>query len=209
MNLIFDLDGTLIDSKLRLHALFQKLAPSPGLEYSRYWELKRAKISNATILADLFGLGDDKIQTFVTDWMALIEDPEFLALDICLPGAKDTLERLGSFAVLHACTDRQHELLALAQLERLRIRHYFREVLVTGQRISKELLIRRRIVEFTEHDWIIGDTGRDVLTGRALGIHTCAVLSGFQSRAVLKGYEPDVILDSVVVFKPPFHTSSE
>lgn len=200
MNLIFDLDGTIIDSKLRLHALFQQLAPSPGLDYSRYWELKQAKVSNTSILADFFGWGESRIQSFVADWMDMIESPELLALDQCLPGVQTALPRLESQAVLHACTDRQHEHAALEQLEGLGILRYFRRVLVTGQKVSKEMLIRQRIGELSRDDWMIGDTGRDIFTGKALGIHTCAVLSGFQSRSVLMEYEPDLILDSAADF---------
>jgi phosphoglycolate phosphatase len=206
MNLIFDLDGTIIDSKPRLHALFQHLAPRPGLDYSRYWVLKQAKVSNTAILTNLFGYGEGQIQSFVFSWMSLIESPEFLAMDQCVPGVQHTLRHLEANAVLYACTDRQHEHAAMEQLERLGILHHFRGVLVTGQKIPKETLIRQRISGLTRDDWMIGDTGRDILTGRALGIRTCAVLSGFQSKSVLMGYEPDLILDSAADFVA-FHHS--
>ena len=46
MNIFFDLDGTLIDSKLRLYSLFQKLVPESILTYDEYWKYKMNKISH-------------------------------------------------------------------------------------------------------------------------------------------------------------------
>ena len=50
MNLIFDLDGTLIDSRLRLYNLFQQLVPTSELTYQDYWAFKQEKVSNEDIL---------------------------------------------------------------------------------------------------------------------------------------------------------------
>ena len=81
MNLIFDLDGTLIDSRLRLYKLFQHLVPTSKLTYQKYWAFKSEKVSNESILAKEFNYDAVAINRFVSDWMDSIETPEFLVLD--------------------------------------------------------------------------------------------------------------------------------
>ena len=54
MNLIFDLDGTLIDSRLRLYKLFQQLVPTSELTYQDYWAFKQENVSNEDILIKEF-----------------------------------------------------------------------------------------------------------------------------------------------------------
>ena len=45
MKIFFDLDGTLIDSKLRMYNLFQELVPQSNLTFVEYWEYKKNKFS--------------------------------------------------------------------------------------------------------------------------------------------------------------------
>lgn len=196
MNIVFDLDGTLIDSRIRLHTLFQQLAPDSKLSFWDYWTRKRSKVSNEWILAHELGFTPDAIARFVAEWMDLIEAPEFLEKDVCIPGLKDTLTSLREHASLYVCTARQHHERAVAQLESLGLASFFGAILVTAQQHSKYHLIKRHIPEICSHDWIVGDTGRDVEAGKALGINTCAVLSGFQNRNTLQEYSPNLILES-------------
>jgi len=205
-NLIFDLDGTLIDSRTRLYRLFQALVPTSNLSHDAYWQFKRDGWSNQTILAREVGVEPAAIKRFVTEWMVRIEAPEFLALDQNIPGVHDALDRLGGQARLHVCTARQDRRSALEQLERHRLLDYFEAVLVTEQRLDKAALIAA-VPHLSADDWIIGDTGKDVQTGRSLGIRTCAVLSGFLSEKKLLAYNPDIIIETAASFH--FETQSE
>jgi len=199
MNLIFDLDGTLIDSRLRLYRLFQHLIPKSNLTFKAYWELKQDKISNVTILASEFGFDEAAIARFVCNWMANIESPEMLALDTNLPGMHGALDRLRKEAKLHVCSARQHRQLAIEQIDSMGLLPYFDSVMVTEQRLSKEELIAS-VTGLGPDDWVIGDTGKDIQVGQALGIKTCAVLSGFLSEKRLKPYGPDLILPNAAYF---------
>lgn len=42
---------------------------------------------------------------------------------------------------------------------------------------SKVELLKNSDIEFDNLDWIIGDTGHDIITGKELNINTCAVLA--------------------------------
>jgi len=202
MNILFDLDGTLIDSRRRLYMLFQHLVPDSRLSHDQYWEFKKNKIPNQEILSREMNFDQVAVDRFVEQWMGLIESPEFLGLDVAFPGIHDSLEILGKQARLYVCTARQHRSIVLEQLHQLGLDVFFREILVTGQQHSKDRLIQQRIPNLSGRDWMVGDTGKDVEVGKALGIKTCAVLSGFQNRTTLLGYSPDLILESAVDFLP-------
>lgn len=202
MKLIFDLDGTLIDARLRLHRLFCHLVPEAGLDFDAYWALKRDKQGHAAILARQLGWDAEAIASFEQAWLACIEGPRWLALDQVLPGIPDALARLGTQAELWLCTARQFRAPVLLQLQTLGLLRHFQQVLVTGQQESKEALVRRSAPRLDSGDWLIGDTGHDVRTAQALGIRSCAVLSGFLGRKQLLAYVPDLLLDSVADFRP-------
>lgn len=203
MNIVFDLDGTLIDSRLRLYRLFQHLAPDSPLSYEQYWAFKQRTISNETILSSELGHDQDQITRFVVEWMTLIESPPYLALDGNFSGVHTTLAGLQQQADLHVCTARQLRQPVLDQLASLDLLHFFKQVLVTEQKHSKESLIMAHVASLSTQDWLVGDTGKDIQVGKLLNMKTCAVLSGFLSRENLQSYDPDLILDSVVNFPLP------
>jgi phosphoglycolate phosphatase len=203
MNVVFDLDGTLIDARPRMYALFAELVPGSGLDADAYWALKHAKVSHEQILRRRLGYDEERLAEFVDAWMARIESPALLALDGNFPGMHATLDRLAAQARLHVCTARQHRQPVLDQLDRLRLLPYFTTVMVTEQTADKDALIARHVPDLSARDWMLGDTGKDIQVGKALGMRTCAVLSGFLSRASLEPYEPDLILENAAAFALP------
>lgn len=202
MNLVFDLDGTVIDSRLRLYTLFQRLAPDSALSFDEYWALKRAKVSNQSILGERLDYPTDAIERFVADWMLQIETPALLGLDSPVPGIDEALVRLGRRSSLYLCTARQDSDAVGVQLEELGLLHHFTRVLVTGRTTDKRALLSG-IDGLGQDDWMIGDTGRDIETGRALQLRTCAVLTGFLSEHSLRPYGPDLLLASAADFRLP------
>jgi phosphoglycolate phosphatase len=202
MNVVFDLDGTLIDSKLRLYCLFQKLAENSNLTYEDYWNLKKKKISNEFILETYLDYKKNDIEKFNYEWMNLIESPYYLSLDKCFEGVHETLEILARYAILHICTDRQLRDSVFEQLSSLKLLPFFNQVLVTEQKAGKEVLINRHVDGCSTKDWIIGDTGKDIQVGKSLNWKTCAVLSGFLEKSVLKKYQPNLIINSVIDLSP-------
>jgi len=201
MKIIFDLDGTLICSKKRLYNLFCYLVGDDRLSFSAYWDLKFAGQKNQSILAEIFFYTKDEVQDFVSKWMCLVETEEYLKLDKVIQGVPSFLSEIKKEHSLYLCTARQSVARVEEQLSYLSISDCFEQVFVTEQRFSKEELLRKSGLKFHKHDWIFGDTGHDVVTGKALGIRTCAVLSGFMNKASLEAYEPDLILPYIHNFK--------
>ncbi len=201
MKIIFDLDGTLIDSRLRLYRLIKDLVPNLSLSFEQYWAMKRNKISNESILKSELNFSRAEINDFVKEWMKLIESPSYLQFDSVFSGMHLALKGLHSKADLFICTDRQLSEPVLNQLDSLNLSNFFKKTLVTKKEQAKESLIMDNLGVLDKKDWLIGDTGKDIQAGQALKIQTCAVLSGFLSRNALEPYNPDLILDSVLDFR--------
>lgn len=196
MNIFFDLDGTLIDSKERLFSLFQYLVPESTFTFEEYWKLKKKGIGHKQILLNHFNYTSERISAFEERWMAKIELEEWINLDQPFERITDYLIALGKNHKLFVVTARQSKEIVMRQIEQYGWRNIFEKILVTCQKTEKHDLISRH-VSVTCDDWFIGDTGNDIRTGKELGINTVAVLTGFLSKEKLLEYTPDFIIERV------------
>ena len=201
MKIFFDLDGTLIDSKERLYRLFQHLVPSSSLTFDEYWRLKKNKIGHRKILQTYFLFSEQEVGVFSKNWLRLIESPGWIKFDQPFKGVTELLQELKKKNELYLITARQFEPIVLAQLSNFGWSMMFTGVFVTQQKVEKIALLKDRLVTGYD-DWFIGDTGKDIETGKGLGMKTAAVLSGFLSEESLMEYKPDLIIDNVINFKP-------
>lgn len=193
----FDLDGTLIDAGDRLYSLFQFLVPQSKLTCGEYWDLKRHKNTHAMILANRFGYDEREIRDFERRWLELIETEEYLNKDTVYPDVADALNRLKRKNVLYLATARQSVESTIAELKRLGLFDFFNDVFVTEHKTTKEELIRRHVAPPSPDDVFVGDTGKDVQTGKALGMKTIAVSNGFLDPEILREYNPDRIVEHI------------
>lgn len=191
-----DLDGTLLESRPRVYTLFNRLAPQPGWSFDDYWQRKYAGLKHPELLASL-GWEPAAIADFQRDWHAAIESEPMLALDHPIPGATGALLELRRHQRLVLITARQREEGVRSQLHRLGWSELFDRVLVTGPSRTKLEVLRREGFGGEMRGWMVGDTGNDVETGKALGLFTVAVLSGFMTLPQLRRYEPDLIVPDV------------
>lgn len=201
MKIFFDLDGTLIDSKERLYGLFQHLAPSSVLTFEDYWNYKGNKIDHRKILETKFSFSEQDILSFQKNWMDKIELPEWLAFDKPFKGVTTYLTELKKQHELYLVTARQFETSVLMQLTDFEWTGIFTKVFVTAQKAEKFDLIENAVAT-NSADWFVGDTGKDIETGKSLGMQTAAVLSGFLNKEKLMKYTPDLIVNTVVDFNP-------
>lgn len=202
MKIIFDLDGTLICSKRRLHELFCDLVDSRNLSFNAYWNSKFNGYSNQDILKKEFDFSEEKISQFITSWMNKIEDSYYLSMDTPIESLESFLQKVNKSNQLYICTARQSLEQVTSQLKKISILEFFEEIFVTEQKFTKSELLVASGMTFSKDDWFIGDTGHDINTGKRLGIQTCAVLSGFMPETALKAYLPDLIVANVTNFIP-------
>ena len=134
--------------------------------------------------------------------MIKIEADHYLGMDTLILNADEALERLNKDHDLFICTARQSILQTRKQLKKLSISDYFEDIFVTEQKTDKSKILLSSNISFTHGDWIIGDTGHDIETGKKIGIQTCAVLSGSMSRSSLIKYSPDLIIEDFTYLDP-------
>ena len=198
MTIFFDLDGTLIDSRVRLYKLFQELIPQSKLSFDEYWKLKRNKIDHETILKNQFNFEHQDFLLFEKKWMELIEDEQWLIFDKPFAGVTHYLQKLKRKGfLLYIVTSRQYKSKVLTQLNSFGWDSIFKDILVTEQRMEKSDLIRT-FISNDNNNWIVGDTGKDIQTGKKLQINTVAVLTGFLNRNKIAEYQPDLIVNNVI-----------
>jgi phosphoglycolate phosphatase len=198
MNFFFDLDGTLWDSQDRLYSLFCDLVPENSLSRDEYWRLKRMKVSNEEILKTLFHYNRDKITAFTSTWLSLIESSRYLKKDHLFPFTRDVLSFLRSRGHnVFFVTLRQSEEMAEKEIVEKDIARFCVSCLVSNGASTKDQVVRDASISISRDDFFIGDTGVDVMAGKALGMHTIAVLSGFRERTILEGYAPDYIFNDI------------
>jgi phosphoglycolate phosphatase len=208
MNIFFDLDGTLINSKIRLFNLFQDLVPQSNFTFEEYWNLKKQKINHKDILINYFNFNDSQINHFQNKWMELIESETYLKFDIPFKGTTEYfLDLKQKGYLLYVVTARQLKEKAAEQIASFGWAKIFAEILVTEQKNTKESLIFPYLND-KANSYMVGDTGSDVNVGKKLNIKTVAVLSGFLSEKVLKTYKPDYTFKNIIDFKPNLLSSN-
>ncbi len=201
MNIFFDLDGTLIDSRQRLYQLFQQLVPQSQLTFDDYWNLKQNKITHEFILKEYFAITE--FANFQKIWLEYIEKKSYLDLDRPFNGVTQYLSDLKKKEIsIYVSTARQSRNGVLYQFNRFGWTNLFDGILVTEQKKDKEELIKPYLSINKNENWIVGDTGEDLQFGKRLGIKTVAVLSGFLNKEILTSYEPDLIVNNVINFLP-------
>ncbi len=196
MNYFLDLDGTLIDSKQRLYKLFCYLNPTIHISYEDYWELKKSKVSHRDILTKKFGYSETQFLLFQKLWMSEIEKVKWLNFDQPFEKIEQLLNILSKDNSVFLVTSRQFESRVINQLDNFGWLSYFKKILVTRQKIEKFQLIIKN-AKVSPEDYIIGDTGKDIETGKKLGINTIAVLSGFLNEKSLLEYNPNHIFGNI------------
>jgi phosphoglycolate phosphatase len=200
MKILIDLDGTILDSRKRLYSLFKALVPECVLGINAYWALKRDKITHKKILLEHYGYSHREIEIFELEWLKKIEMQEFLNMDIIHPGTYTHIQMLSKMADLYLLTARQYPDMVDSQLNRFKIRNFFKKIYVTRGKLSKnEVVIDLKL---SNEDWIIGDTGYDIEVGKKLGVRTASVTNGFLNKKSLLIYKPDLILETFTDFIP-------
>lgn len=198
-NIIFDLDGTLIDSSERLYQLFQELVPESRFSKEEYWKLKRNKVNHKMILETYFP--GKRVEDFNNKWMELIENDEYLNTDKIYPDTVGVLNGLSAVYNIVLLTARQLKNGLYNELERLGIEHYFDKIFVTEGRSTKEELLKKildeGILKKNKGDIFVGDMGKDIQVGKHLEYRTVAITHGFMNREKLLEYNADILIDEL------------
>lgn len=198
MNLFFDLDGTLVDCRLRLYTLFTNLSKQTKLNFDSYWDLKRSLHNQKWILKNILNYTEQEADEFKKTWLSEVEKEEHLSFDTLFEHTIPLLEELkpGNFTS-YIVTARQNKNNTIKQLKKLNIQNYFTGTLIATAPKTKTEVIRQSGISLSKNDFIIGDTIDDIETGKQLSIKSVAVLSGIQNFHSLASAAPDYIINHI------------
>lgn len=200
MLIVFDLDGTLIDSSkdlaIAMNATREHLgmAPiDPGLIYSFVGNGVRALVQRALGSEASEELVDKGHQFFLVYYGRHAVDNTRL-----YPRVEETLERLKAKHKLAILTNKPVEI-SYKIVKSLKIEKYFFRV-YGGDSFSEKkpnpVGLHALMQEFKvapSHVWMVGDSSVDVETARMAKVKSCGVLWGFQPES-LKKSEPDLLI---------------
>lgn len=199
---IFDLDGTLIDSKLDLaHAVnatraFLHLAP---LEHDTVYSY----VGNGAPVLIRRALGplatEAQVQQALEFFLAYYRD-HMLDYTVLYPGVRESLDRLRDARVKMAILTNKPERISRAIVDGLGVGGHFERV-YGGNSFSRKKpdpVGIEALVEETgaarERTLMVGDSGVDIQTARNARVSSCGVTYGFQPETFAAD-PPDVLVD--------------
>jgi phosphoglycolate phosphatase len=205
--IIFDLDGTLVDSRQDIvnaaNFMLENLMlnKKPFDEIVSYVGKGIKEFIKSALGKDKDGLSDKALEIFKSYYIQHPADYAYL-----YPGVIETLKHFDrkKKAVI---TNRNHKS-SKTILEKMGIAHYFENIVGDNNttclkpskcqfdRLFDKLSLRNR-----EKAIMVGDMDIDILAGRAAGILTCAVMYGLGKRHDIEKAMPDYIIDEMAKLK--------
>ena len=198
--LIFDLDGTLVDSKKDLTASVNYVRQQFNLPVLTEEEIGRF-IGNGALTLIRRALADQATETNVQAGLQMFLSyyrSHMLDSTRLYPGVTETLERLADFELAVLTNKPVH--FSCAMLDGLGIYKHF-AVVYGGNSFDHKKpdpVGVYQILSDTKGDrgrtWMVGDSAVDVMTGRNASIRTCGVTYGYVAET-FKEAPPDVLID--------------
>ncbi len=199
---IFDLDGTLIDSRRDIATATNHALRSVGFAAlsedriaSFVGDGARSLLARAAAVDESDRAVDALLSAFVAHYRAHpVEQSSWI------PGAPEALEALGAQGLaLALCTNKARPV-AEAVLESLGIASRFTIVYAGGDSLGKKpdprplLWIAQRATVSVEESVMVGDGPQDVLAARGAGMRSVGIVSGYARDDRLLAAKPDVLL---------------
>jgi len=197
--LIFDLDGTLIDSKKDIADSLNFALAQEGFETLPTSKIEEMVGHGAkTLVRDALGNPSDEAlgRVFLSFWNRYHD--HLLDATKLYPGVLEFLENYPQ--ITKAVVTNKPELFSQKILEGLGIRSHFRWLIggdtLPIQKPNPDVCapIFRELGEPVS-GVMVGDSHVDIECGRAAGLKTCAVSYGFRPREELLNYQPDFLID--------------
>jgi phosphoglycolate phosphatase len=200
--LIFDLDGTLIDSQLDLvlsvNAALEHMGREPHVH-----EKICSFIGNGAPMLVQRALGEGATEADVEKGLAYFLEyyrAHMLDNTDVYPGVREALVQLQQYPMAVLTNKPVH--FSRAIIEGLGLSRYFRYVYGGNSFESKkpdphgaQILLRE--LQVAPHEaMMVGDSDVDIKTARNAGMHACGVTYGFGAES-LRAHPPDIMLDTL------------
>ena len=202
-NIIFDLDGTLVDSKRDIAAAQRWVLVQLGVHSYQPEELypligKPLSETFSTLLpADLHERIPEAIELYKDYY-----PPRALDTTTLFPGVKETLETLSGRGIRLATATTKLTAGTRRVLTHLGIAEHFAQIQGSDNIPFKpDPFIITKILE--DQSWekgdtlMVGDTDNDILAGKRADVPTCGVTYGSLTKEQIEQLNPDIIIHSL------------
>jgi HAD superfamily hydrolase (TIGR01549 family) len=195
---LFDWDGTLLDSAGSSFRCYERLFGSFGLGFDRAL-FERSYSPNWYHTYATVGLAEARWAEADQLWLRLYaeEQPELL------PGARDVLQRLAGRGLVQGLVTSGSRERVAGELVSRDLVHFFRTVVCGEDTRQKKphpealLLALERLGIGASEAAYVGDSPEDIEMARAAGVLSAGVPGGFPNREALRAARPDVLATSL------------
>lgn len=198
--IIFDLDGTLVDSSVDItNALNYAIEPYNLEKLTVEKTISLVGEGLTRLVEKLLGEDSSEMLPEVLDRFINYYSEHLTDFTLPYPGVRETLEDLGDYRKV--VISNKKELLSRRLLDELKLSGYFDIILgsdsVEEKKPSPKPLyqVMKTLSFLPGETIIIGDSNYDIEAGKAAGVTTIAVSYGFRDVTFLK--EADFIIDNI------------
>ncbi|HEK1687083.1 TPA: phosphoglycolate phosphatase [Pseudomonas putida] len=211
---MFDLDGTLIDSVPDLAAAVDRMLlelgrPAAGLDAVRHWVGNGAEVLVRRALAG--GIEHDAVDAQLAERaLALFMEAygESHELTVVYPGVRDTLRWLRKQGVEMALITNKPERFVGPLLDQMKIGRYFRWI-IGGDTLPQKkpdpaalLFVMKMAGIAPEQSLFVGDSRSDVQAARAAGVKSVGLTYGYNHGRPIDEESPSLVLDDLRLLLP-------
>ena len=200
MIILFDLDGTLIDSTDAIVSTFHHSFDVHHLARPDDESIKSLIGYPLDIMYAQLGVDEDKIWDFVHTYKEEYRKISTLKTEL-LPCAREAVKVASKIATLGIVTTKTGKYSKIL-MEYFNLMHYF-DVLIGREDVEKPkpdaqpILKALELLEKDTDVWMIGDTKLDIICANKAKVKSAAVLSGYGSRNELKMFTDIIFNDAL------------
>jgi HAD superfamily hydrolase (TIGR01509 family) len=191
---LFDWDGTLVDSAEKSYRCYRRVFARFGIDYDHALFEKTYAPDWYRTYEDL-GLPPERWSEADDGWLACYaSEPSVL-----LPGAKEALEAFAAAGLVQGLVSSGDPVRVRTEIEALGVARHFATVVCGGETAGRKphpeplLLALGRLSVGPEHSAYVGDSPEDVLMAKAAGAYAIGVPGGFPNRDALAAAEPHLL----------------
>lgn len=195
--IIFDFDGTLVDSFTCMIDKFINLADDFGFKKIETSQIDNLRNFSSLQIIRYLNIPFYKIPLVIRAARRLLKSsmPQLQPVDGLIPVLK-ALHKNGH--ILGIVTSNSEEnVKTWLQLQDLT--HLFKFIAAESKFFSKNKILKKVLkknkIKATEA-WYVGDETRDIEAGKDVGVRTIAITWGYNSESILKSYAPDALVHS-------------
>ncbi len=200
MLIIFDLDGTLIDTASDItHALNYSVQPYLRRDITVEETIKLVGEGITRLIEKLLGQDRAELGPVVQERFLQYYTEHLYDYSQPYPGVRETLEELHGYK--KAVLSNKREVLSRRLLDALKLSSHF-DIILGSNSVEEKKPSPRPVVQILEmlslrpeNAVMVGDSDYDVEAGRRAGVSTIAVSYGYRDVSVLR--KADVIIDDI------------